>query len=449
MRSSTLAGDRAVTDVTIEHRTLLLSARDAMLLLALLLPFVGQGFPYGFPLFLPTACVALALSLLVRAWRNGISSIKIPLDGFTFAILCVLAFYLYGMVLTIRVDVSLVGDVANVIGLLMVYTAAINGNDDFESRERLTRRFMTVLVCATTGVAAVGLVKFVLLIRGERLEFVESAASGSYPMGTSLTADYNMFALVLLSGLIVAFSRALSAERLAYRLLSCLASLLLFAGGFLSGSRRFWVMAPLAILAVLANSTWRLGAIRIWRRLFIIALVILALWILMRSYIGPFDIESTTMAARGIEARLLSLLTGAEAFESRSLRWEFAYELANVPNVWVGQGFDYMYYFSCRIGDCITVDYPHNPILSGLLYAGVAGALSVIGFLLYTLYTSCVLVVSRGPSVLMALLLLIHTPFILISSNSIISVKSYLVCAVLCSYLLLGFRAQRASSLGS
>lgn len=73
----------------------------------------------------------------------------------------------------------------------------------------------------------------------------------------------------------------------------------------------------------------------------------------------------------------------------RTMRWKYALELFNnypLINKIFGNGFDYLYLFAEKFPDPSNptkkTDYPHNPILSALLYSGIIGALYYIYFLI-------------------------------------------------------------------
>jgi hypothetical protein len=412
------------------------SARDALLVLAFALPFMAQAIPYGFPLFFPVVCLAFGLSLLCRSW-SGLSAFRIPLDGFTLLVVLTLILYFYGMLLSARLDGSVFGDVFNAIGLILLYTAAANSFSDAAHRERLMARLRTLVLIGTTVGALVGAVKFALLLQGRRLGFVEAASPGHYPFGTSLISDYNMFALTMLCGVVIAFAKVLRDRAFSSRLFAGIVFFLLCAVGFFAGSRRFWVVAPAAILAVLALSLPRLRLGAGTRRLLLLAAIGVSLALVAAQYLNFLSWDFFSSRSHSIQVRLLSLLDADSggAFDERLVRWQFAFSLASGSTIWSGQGFDYLYEFACRFGNCAAIDYPHNPFLSALLYAGIPGVISVALLLGYVCWIALRQLGSSSASALWGLLLLVHLPFILISANTVLSIKSFLTCAAICALM--------------
>lgn len=417
--------------------TAVTAVRDGILIVALALPFVGQAFPYGFPLFFPVAFMAMAASLACASWKSGWTGLKVPANGFTLLFLLVVAFYLYGLLLTERLHRSLLGDFVDSLALVMVYTAAANTFSDVAHRERTIDRFLAVLLAAATAVAIVGAFKFMLLLRGQRIGFVDAASGGKYPFGTSLIQDYNMFALTLLCAALIALARLIEARSALRRVIFLACFIILCGVGFFAGSRRFWIVAPLGIVAVFARASLTSGFKRsatgfVW----FLAPVVLGVALAV-TYLGSDLWSALGDSTHRVQSRLLTLLDADRAggFESRLQRWELAYDLANGAAIWAGQGFDYIYMFSCKFGSCAAVDYPHNPVLSALLYSGVLGALSVLAWLGYLLYLAFELFWRRSSAAMCGLILIVHFPFILISSNTVLSVKSFLICAGLCSLL--------------
>jgi O-antigen ligase/polysaccharide polymerase Wzy-like membrane protein len=412
------------------------SVRDGLLVLAFALPFLAQALPYGFPLFLPVVCLAFGMSFVCRSW-SGLSAFRIPLDGFMLLVLLTLALYFYGMLLSDRLDGSVFGDVFNAIGLVLLYIAGANSFGDAAHRERLAERLQSLLLFGTIIGAVAGAAKFALLLRGRRLGFVEAASPGHYPFGTSLISDYNMFALTILCGALIAFAKVLRGRSFIGRLCAGGAFFLLCTVGFFAGSRRFWLVAPLGIIAVLALSLPRLRLGTGTRRLLLFAALGVSLMLVAANYLSFLSWDVLNSQSHGLQTRLLSLLDAdrSGAFDERLVRWQFAFSLANGASIWSGQGFDYLYAFSCRFASCASVDYPHNPLLSALLYAGIPGVISVALLLGYVCWVALQQLRTSSTSALWGLLLLVHLPFILISANTVLSIKSFLTCAALCALL--------------
>lgn len=430
-----IAHDAASLPLPAERRTTFTVGRDLLFMLALLFAFLGQAFPYGVPLFLPCALVAFMLALLCAAWRNGIARVRLGSGPFPLLVTLALVFFLYGLLLTTKWDVSLRSEVFNAIAVLLLWVVAANRDADAQRLHRHVARFMKLLMIVAVLLAWLGLVKFLLFLQGHRLSFVEQAAGGQYPWGTSLTADYNMYALTMTAGGLAALSWLLSARSLPAKLLASGLLLSLLAAGFLSGSRRFWVVAPLMFALLVVSGIRREGSKRALGGVTVLLACVAALVALLYWFV-PIDWAKLANTGWDLQYRLATLLDSGQSggLEARFSRWQFATHMLTDYRVWIGSGFDYLAVYSCHFDDCVVAGYPHNPVISAWLYAGVAGALSVLALLGYFLY--CGLQLLRGAMPLLGALLIAHLPFTVISSNGPFAVKSMLVTGLLAALYL-------------
>ncbi len=114
-----------------------------------------------------------------------------------------------------------------------------------------------------------------------------------------------------------------------------------------------------------------------------------------------------------------------EAFKTEKLT--YAYEIFRQQSFLqklFGNGFLYLEKFGERFyNNPGKLDYPHNPILSSLLYSGMVGSLFVLSFLLISLYYGLIYI-RKYP--LFSLMLFISLVFIFFSGNSIFSVPIFL-----------------------
>ena len=229
-------------------------------------------------------------------------------------------------------------------------------------------------------------------------------------MGASLTADYNMYALTMTAGGLAALSWLLSARSLPAKLLASGLLLSLLAAGFLSGSRRFWVVAPLMFALLVVSGIRREGSKRALGGVTVLLACLAALVALLYWFV-PIDWAKLANTGWDLQYRLATLLDSGQSggLEARFSRWQFATHMLTDYRVWIGSGFDYLAVYSCHFDDCVVAGYPHNPVISAWLYAGVAGALSVLALLGYFLY--CGLQLLRGAMPLLGALLIAHLPF--------------------------------------
>jgi len=108
-------------------------------------------------------------------------------------------------------------------------------------------------------------------------------------------------------------------------------------------------------------------------------------------------------------------------------KWQFAikiYRQQSFVHKLFGNGFFYLELFGQQFEEeQSTYGYPHNPILSALLYSGLIGALFVFVFLLISFYYA-IIYFNRYP--LFSMMLFVSLLFVLFSGNSIFSVPVFL-----------------------
>jgi len=78
-------------------------------------------------------------------------------------------------------------------------------------------------------------------------------------------------------------------------------------------------------------------------------------------------------------------------FNSRTARWDFAFKIwkddYNVLQKLFGDGFNYLSKYSIKFhADEKRADYPHNPIISSILYSGIIGGLVYLSFLIIAIF---------------------------------------------------------------
>ncbi|MGD9994161.1 MAG: sugar transferase [Salinivirgaceae bacterium] len=108
-------------------------------------------------------------------------------------------------------------------------------------------------------------------------------------------------------------------------------------------------------------------------------------------------------------------------------KWSYALDLFNQRSTaekLLGDGFDYLSEYGLQFNqDAALTDYPHNPVLSALLYSGVVGAVFILFFILVALYYGGIYF-RKYP--LYSMMLYTSMLFILFSGNSLFSVPIFL-----------------------
>jgi hypothetical protein len=236
----------------------------------------------------------------------------------------------------------------------------------------------TVLIVSTIG-ALLGLAKLIYYNQGGVVPFLMDPERG-YPLGSSLRMDYNFYALSLLLGMLSAFwlmKRDLSARWCTTALL-CLPALVLAA--LLSGSRRGLIIVVCAIpilsvwLVIRGRHTLsgQRGAGISWKA--VLAGLCLA------AFLCALKLDSLT--------KYLSEAASADSFSDVMTRWATlgsgTYSDSRM-HYWtvtmnrlsrfepldyvIGEGFAYT--TDLGADPDLIEDYPHNFLLSSMLYGGV------------------------------------------------------------------------------
>ena len=108
-------------------------------------------------------------------------------------------------------------------------------------------------------------------------------------------------------------------------------------------------------------------------------------------------------------------------------KWEYTFDLFSKRGSFqklLGDGFSYLSEFGEKFnGNARFLDYPHNPVLSGLLYSGLIGAVFILFFILVALYYGGIYF-KKYP--LYSLMLYTSMLFILFGGNSLFSVPIFL-----------------------
>ncbi|MGC9375503.1 MAG: O-antigen ligase family protein [Bacteroidales bacterium] len=124
-----------------------------------------------------------------------------------------------------------------------------------------------------------------------------------------------------------------------------------------------------------------------------------------------------------------------QLLNSRLLLWRFAWFYFNdfsLQEKLFGRGFEYLkvyhYVFDNEGVNSDGIDYPHNPIISAVLYSGIVGAVFYVLFLLQVFYRYWKL---RKRITLFAILYLLAFAFTFFSGNSHFSVPAFLILSLI------------------
>ena len=261
------------------------------------------------------------------------------------------------------------------------------------------------------------------------------------PWGSSLINDYNFFSLSILIGLIFLSGRF---EHYNVKIIFIIIFSVLFWSGWLAGSRRFLVLAPLTGLFLTfiffrTRSKLRSRHVPEKRKNFdlsndVIFVLFSIIFIFTISAIILFTDEnlSRTMTSRISTFFIDDTMMG---FAPRVERWQFAILMFAENPTFFGTGFNYRELFGCEFEGCKSYDYPHNPILSAILYGGVLASMLTIMLLFHALALS-VRAISFFPelqSLGVAMLVIIF--YCMISGDTFFRCRYFLLSISFCMFL--------------
>jgi len=280
-------------------------------------------------------------------------------------------------------------------------------------------------------VAIMGLVKYLLQLAGVHI-------LTHTPYGTSFNADKNFFALYSMLGIIGLLPRLSKSDTgnkrlISYTVLTVLLLNILFSFAYRSVFLlllAFVLMLFLQLLSLFGNKSEFVYNLSKNLRVYSIIYIIIISGFVITAYINTSFTNkiinyyySSVINKENIKIDKEEIYTDAFHFN----RWNYAIELfksRSVVKKLFGDGFNYLSDFGKKyLNDESKSDYPHNPVLSGLLYSGITGTVFILFFLMIASYYT-ILYFTKYP--LFSLMLFVSMFFILFSGNSIFSVPIFL-----------------------
>lgn len=275
-------------------------------------------------------------------------------------------------------------DVINALGAFVVVPFLAELGWDEARLARLVERLALLLILGSLAGAVLGFFKLYLLTQGVFIDQLY-ASDGSYPLGTSLGSDYNLYAFGLVGGLAAAMFLLRRPQRSIVQILLVSTSVLLVAAIALTGSRRGLVFLGIVMLAEALRG--RGVNERRWTRarLFAIGLfVVLSAgfsWLLAQQQPVVLEVEGQRIDLTVVE-RLATLGERSSLVATRAPLVEWAWQRVDatysVPDLLLGRGFSYLAEMGRQFSATDGAEYPHNFVLSALLHGGVPLALLLV-----------------------------------------------------------------------
>lgn len=338
---------------------------------------IGIMFPYGFPLFILILLPCIGL-FVVQKKRFIIPKELWPL-------LVIQMVFFLAIPASERIFSNFVKEFINILSmdlfLILLFT-------EVQTQEKLSHflaKIENIMLGSSFVIAVIGIYKFVLLLQGQLLSWV-SNESGLYPWGTSLVTDYNSFSLGLSIGLLFTFKKISKNTSILRHILFLLIILIFIACIISSGSRRGLISIPVILMSY--TYLWiRHISSPLKTRLKKIATTLIVLTGIVVSIMNTqgIDVEINTNHIETLVTRFETLKDRGQLSSSRAIRWEMSYDMLNnetsIRKILFGNGFNYLHTFNLTLSEIDGEDYPHNILLSSLLYSGIVGTLALIMFL--------------------------------------------------------------------
>lgn len=255
-----------------------------------------------------------------------------------------------------------------------------------------------------------------------------------YPIGTALVGDVNFFSLTLLICSFLSFSLWRRSSAFSTNILWMFIFILLLVIGFLAGSKRFFLVSMI-FMPILFLMIRKFDPNLIFRKassILIACLIIFGIGYLTKSFTNISDyfrvlFELTPTKEPWFSfsfANTYSTLANANqsfGFAPRIERWSYGLDLINFQTIFFGEGFHYIDSYSCKFGNCSSLDYPHAPILSAVLYGGIFGLISFLILELFLIFISIKLLLFSKTYFEWGMVTLSTIIFTSISGNSLLS----------------------------
>lgn len=336
----------------------------------LIITVIGLSFPYGFPLFSLSIFIYLFIAFINK-------QIQLKINWYIILMFVCIIIYLISMLFNggfiYDNNVSDIIGITNIIILLFLI-----GNLDRDVYKKFLSNFLLLISIIMPIVALFSLYKYTKLLAGVRLDFLMGPDS-IYPWGTSLMPDYNMFSLGLIIGLIGTISLFNTTNSFFYKIYCISGSIIISTSVLLSGSRRGLLILIVFLFVLLLYSIIKI--VRLRKLTFKGSISVIISLIFSMFFVKIFDITiiNEYEYSRLID-RYQTIGNFDDGFSSRTSLWQFSYELigeGNILTMLFGNGFNYLESLSNKVGVVGEV-YPHNPIISAVLYSGIIGSFLII-----------------------------------------------------------------------
>lgn len=400
--------------------------KTTVLRLAIIFWFLRMVLPGMIYLFVPSVMVLLVLTGL-----NFLNNFKKPLVFEflkTFNPLLLLGiFFVLGILLSGAVEFKVYRDLGEfAVNLLFLF---ILFHLLYQKKQKsgfliFFRKITKTIGYSAFYIALLGIVKYVLQIYQIPLPI-------DTPYGTAFNDDTNFYALYSFLGIISFYPELNKQQKTPIKLkLQLIVTVLLINVIFSFSTRSILLLIVLSVFMIVNQGRdffiKKRFALKHFSKNVRLLTIFLTLFLIFTSfyyiqnqqyYFGKLNHQEQEKGE--------SLGQFSEVFHFQ--KWKYAWEMhsnSKVHQKLFGVGFTYLNEFGLKFHDNENrVDYPHNPILSALLYSGLIGAIFTLIFLAISFYYG-VIYFKKYP--LFSLMLFVCLSFVFFSGNSLFSVPIFL-----------------------
>jgi len=401
---------------------------DIKLYIAFILSFsiTGMIFPYGIPIYSVAVGIIFLYTIYIK--RSNIFIFNRSL----LALYLLELIYIVSMLQSDRIYINNIKDIINIITFHMIFIVLINNLKNKLDFEIFSTYFKNIIFVLVSIVGVISFYKYILLSYGYDIKSFYIYEDIS-KMGTSLVIDYNMFALGFFVAIIFSYDILRNSINIFYKVLIVSTTTLLIFIVLFSGSRRAVLILAILFLVLIVFKYLK-KKISIKKNIFFIGISIVtfaSLFYLSNIYNNEnnYKVQDNSNQLKIIINRTKSI-SNYSSVDDRIIRWEYANDMFknyNIKENIVGSGFDYLYLYGEKFAYGNVEDYPHNILLSHLLFSGLLGIiiLCLIYYQIISLYIKYNILRSYF------ILFLITTSYLLISGNSFFSFKINLLLIII------------------
>lgn len=375
-----------------------------LLILLLISPLIIQAVPIGGTFLYLTLLFFVFLFFIINFKQFMIGLIKPSLPMFIF-FLYLFSFFIGICITGLETSIFELKEFIWGCFLFLILCCANIYFNTLTTLKRVEKIFTNSAVILVGAISVFAYLKYLTWRDGRVIRFLLNDLNLEYyPKGSALVGDINFFGLTMLICAFLSFSLWRRSSVLYSNIVWMLIFFLLMIVGCLAGSRRFLILS-ITLIPILFLLTIKLDANLIFKKAISILIAFSMIFganylinnisnisdyfeLLYFIHFSDNDTFSENYIWNFYSSTYATLADQSQTYGygSRITRWLYSLNLLDLKTVLIGDGFNYLSKYSCNFADCQSVDHPHAPIISSVLYGGVLGLLSyliLVSFLMF------------------------------------------------------------------